>query len=627
MSMKHKIIVPILFLCLLAAFVFFPGEKKYWEVSSPEGQIIISVGTKTENSNGAKSKRLVYWVHLVTESGEKVPALNESPLGIDLASQQFTNDLRFVSAKPICSINEEYTMVSGKQSKCNNKGNELELTFKNNEDSTIQFIFRAYNDGVAFKYRIAGAENKQETVIAEHTGFAVPQDGEKWIHPYADASQWGPAYERNFASRIPVGTRSRDSIGWAFPVLFKTDDCWMLISEAGLTRNYCGSHLQQHARNGLYKIRFPESNEARGKGQPRPESFLPIETPWRVIIIGESPATVIESTLITDVSEPSKIKDTSWIKPGKASWSWLHDHGSTRDFNEQIKYVDFAADMNWQYSLIDAGWPDMKGGTMEGVVKYAAKKNIGILLWYRSGGDIIETPESPGYIMSDPIKRKLEFKRLNELGVKGIKVDFFHSDNQFMVNLYLDILKDAADHQLLVVFHGCTLPRGWHRTWPNLMSMEAVRGAECYLWDPRFPAEAPMTNFAHELALSVIFESGIQHMGDHRENYLKQPEYVIDFLKDVPVAWDETHYIQGEPDNHLILARRKGNTWYIAGINSYLKKEVTFRLPFLQKGKTIEIISDGDNNKDFLTRKWQFEGDDIVITMLPNGGFAGKIIL
>jgi len=260
-------------------------------------------------------------------------------------------------------------------------------------------------------------------------------------------------------------------------------------------------------------------------------------------------------------------------------------------------------------------------------VEYAAKKNIGILLWYRSGGDIIETPDSPRYIMSDPIKRKLEFKRLNELGVKGIKVDFFHSDNQFMVNLYLDILKDAADHELLVVFHGCTLPRGWRRTWPNLMSMEAARGAECYLWDPRFPAEAPMTSFAHELALSVIFESGIQHMGDHRENYLKQPEYVIDFLKDVPVAWDETHYIQGEPDNHLILARRKGNTWYIAGINSYLKKEVTFRLPFLQKGKTIEIISDGDNNKDFLTRKWQFEGDDIVITMLPNGGFAGKIIL
>lgn len=475
------------------------------------------------------------------------------------------------------------------------------------------------------------------------------------MHPYADASMWGPAYERNFYNAIPIGTSSVDSIGWAFPLLFKTNEKWVFISEAGVNRNYCGSHLHQHAKNGLYKIRFPEANEAMGVGRPNPSSTLPWEMPWRFIVIADTPGGIIESTRVTDLSQPSEISNTSWIKPGRAAWSWLYERASTRDYKAQIAYIDFAYKMRWEYVLIDAGWTDMKGGTVEQVIKYANKKNVGILLWYNSGGEHNIVKGKPRDIIPDMESRRREFKRLNELGVKGIKVDFFHSDNQWMMNLYHDILQDAAENQLLVVFHGCTLPRGWSRTWPNLMSMEAVRGGECYSWDPRFPAEASLynnilaftrnvvgsmdytpvtfgnniyphvTTYAHELALSVIFESGITHFGDSKDNFMSQPSFVVDFLKQVPTAWDETRWISGEPGTYLVLARRKNDVWFVAGINSRLKKEISFTLPFIAPDKNMYLIADGENGKEFSALNVPVCGDTIKVSMLVDGGFVGVI--
>ncbi|MBC7889652.1 MAG: glycoside hydrolase family 97 catalytic domain-containing protein [Ferruginibacter sp.] len=628
-------------------------NEKNWEINSPDGTIHFSLSVK-ENLQHKTS--LEYEVS-IAKNGKTTSVIEASPLGIEREDEQFSENLSFVSKSELKTIDEKYTMVIGRQSEISDHANELELNFKNEKGSLVQIVVRAYNDGVAFKYVFPGKSEKKYTVTRELTGFKIPQNGKAWIQPYAKSSKWGPSYELYYENGIPIGTASPITEGWGFPALFNTSNHWILISEANLSPNYCGIRIEQKAPNGLYKVRFPEAADAMGTGKVEPAYTLPWSMPWRTIIIGSSLSAIVESQMISNLSDPSK-GDFSWVKPGRSSWGWNTDHESPKNYGALKEFVDLSAEMNWEYSLVDANWDLMKGGNIEQLVKYAASKGVGILMWYNSGGPQNEVAERPRDIMYDANRRREEFKKLRAWGVKGVKIDFWHSDKQNLVTQYIDVLKDAAENHIMVNFHGCTIPRGWSRTYPNLVALESNKGEENYDFDSTYPANAPVqnsilaftrnvigpmdytpmtlthltyphvTSFAHELALTVIFNSGILHFGDNVKSYRSLPEYAKAFIKNVPVTFDETRFISGEPGKSIILASRKGKVWYAAGINSEkTSKEVVIALPFIESGAyQMSLISDGADAKSFSNKVQTYQASQsLKVNMLPYGGFVATI--
>ncbi len=635
----------------ITGFGFQNQEDESWKVSSPNKNLTIKISKTVDQYRIA---RLVYAVTIL-KNGEPSTVIEPSPLGLERKDQQFSENLSIVSKGDEKIIDEKFQLMIGRQQQCVNRARELDLTFKNKNGALIKLIIRAYDDGVAFKYVFPGKSDSSFTVIRELTGFKIPKNGRAWIERYDVPSQYTPAYEKFYENGIPVGTPSPNTEGWAFPALFNANGNWILISEANLSPGYCGVRLEQNAPDGLYKIRFPEPKDANGTGEVEPKSSPPWEMPWRMIIIGQTPATIVESNLVYSLSDSAIPGDFSWVKPGRSSWSWLTDNESPKNYNTLRTFIDLSAEMKWEYSLVDANWDLMQGGTIEQLVNYANSKGVGILMWYNSGGAHNSVSERPRDIMCDTQKRREEFKKLKQWGVKGVKIDFWHSDKQNLIALYHDIMKDAATFHIMVNFHGCTIPRGWSRTYPNLIAMESVKGEECYLFDSPYPAKAPiqnsilpftrnvigpmdytpvglsnvkyphLTSFAHELALSLIFNSGILHFADNVKTYLSLPEYVKEFLKSVPVTFDETHFISGEPGKMIILASRKGDTWYISGINSENKgKAVSFGLPFVRDGLfSMSLITDGSDNKSFLNQKSSFKsGNQIKVNISGNGGFV-----
>jgi len=373
-------------------------------------------------------------------------------------------------------------------------------------------------------------------------------------------------------------------------------------------------------------------------------------------------ADVVESTLVDDVSTPSIIKNTSWIKPGVASWNyWSSNHG-TKDYKIVTDFADLAAEMNWPYTLLDWEWDGMtNGGNLEDALKYIHSIGIKPLMWYNSGGPHTGVTSTPRDRMLTHENRVEEFTKLKKLGVAGVKIDFFESEKQDMIKYYLDILEDAAQFQMMVYFHGCIVPRGWARTYPNLMTYEAVRGAEWYNNTPDFTMPAPehnatlpftrnvvgsmdytpvtftnsqyphITSYAHELALSVLFESGMQHMADRPEGYYELPDAAKTFLKNVPNAWDDTKLLDGYPGQDVIIARRKGTSWYIGGINadSRREKRKTIKFDFLPEGVKykLTLITDGKHDKDFDTQYMVVDKSGSVdVKLLRRGGFAAALM-
>jgi alpha-glucosidase len=457
------------------------------------------------------------------------------------------------------------------------------------------------------------------------------------------------------------GTKPPLSTGWGFPALFENNGIWALISETGLDESFCGSHLSANCEDGVYRIEYPFEWENYGLWDALPQSNLPWETPWRIIIIGNHPGRIAESNLSFHLADPCKLEDTTWIQPGTSSWNWWSDHSGGWKFESLKDYIDFSAEMGWKYSLVDAEWHRMQGGTLEELARYAKEKNIGLNIWYNSGGEHSRVMDAgPRNLMDKSEIRQKEMQRIANLGIKGIKVDFFQGDKQKTIQLYLSIIKDAAAQNLLVNTHGSTIPRGWDRTWPNLISMEAVRGGELYSYPPYTkravwqntilpftrntigsmdftpvtfsdysPETKHITTNAHELALSVIFESGIQHFADRAESYRDQPEYVIDFLKKVPVTWDDTYLIDGYPGEFVVMCREKNGRYYIAGINGTMEsKNISFKIPGLNDNQTYELqlIKDGDDSRSFAFSTLETNKEKKhTVEMLPAGGFAGII--
>jgi hypothetical protein len=410
---------------------------------------------------------------------------------------------------------------------------------------------------------------------------------------------------------------------------------------------------------GTYRVRFPDAAEGLGTGQVEPVSTLPWHTPWRLVIAGTSLETIVASTLVTDLSAPSQIADASWVKPGRSSFAWWKDELASVHEDAQKKWIDLSASMHWEYALIDANWHLAPEGAIEREAAYAKSKGVGLFLWYNSGGPHNEVMEwGPRDRVFDAGTRQAEFARIAALGVAGVKVDFWQSDKQNLVQLYYDMMRDAAAAHLLIDFHGCTVPRGWSRTWPNLVSMEGVFGAEQYKFSARMGPEGawhntvlvftrnvvgPMdytpvtltnakfphqTTNTHELALSVAFESGALHFADSPDAYADLPDAARQFIADVPVAWDETRLLDGEPGHLAVVARRRGSSWWVGGISGTATPQtVPLDLSFLGTGEwDAVILRDGAVPQQVVTESAMVRPvDRINIPLLARGGFAVRI--
>ncbi len=615
-------------------------KESSWSLSSPDNNILMEI----QLDQG----RLCYIVR-----SDDQTVLDRSALGVIRNDADLSQGLSFLDKSEVSEINQEVTFLTGKQLQLTVSGNAQSFRFANPQGQVLQLEVRAFNDGLAMRYVFP--EQTEALVNLQHdlTEFTLPLKSKAWLQPYDRVTTYSPAYEWYFKNNIAVGTESDFGNGWCMPALFNTGDSWLLISEAGIDGSYAGTHLDNEPGSNVYTVRWPETDEAKGLGDTSPSGTMPWQTSWKVMIVGDL-NTVVNSDLVKLVSPKNRISQTSWIRPGRVSWSWLSDHSSPRDFSKLKRFVDLAADMNWEYSLVDANWDQMEGGSLEELVEYAKQREVGILMWYNSGGPHNEVTEAPRDMVSNASSRRQEFRRLQKLGVKGVKVDFFQSDKQIMMALYQEILEDAVAFEIMVNFHGCTIPRGWSRTYPNLLTMESVRGGECYSFDESYAARAPelntilpftrnvigsmdytpvifndfvtphLTSYAHELALSVVFESGWLHFGDNIAAYQSLGAIEKDFLRNIPVTWDRVELIQGTPGKEVILARQKDDTWYIAGINGENQSK-SWEIDLDRfKGEFAAKIVDGGTRDEMVSTSEPVTGN-ISIDVLPYGGFAMKL--
>lgn len=637
-------VMKYLFCILFVTFIYVPGvqSETLW---SPNKKIKVTIETKYSNAEkfGQPQFKIDYF-----NDDESIEALPFSPLGITTADQSFSDNLKYVGASSVVSIHHHYEMLTGKKRIRENLGNEKRFTFVNDNNVPIEIVFRAYNDGVAFKYHINNTSQQSTTLTGELTSYTIPPGTKRWLQEYKFYYEGYYPFSRTGAGR----NFSRE---WGYPALFETNDgVFLLVSEADVGRDTAATKLTNRENLDSYKVTYPGPQD---KAKPGDMTFqLPWSSAWRVLMVGEL-TDIVSSTLITDLSEPNKLQDTSWIKPGAASWIYWANNRGSKDYKKLVEYVDLAVEMEWPYTLIDWEWDVMaNGGNLEDLVRYANSKGVKPLLWFNSGTSWLDP--TPVDALLTPEKRRETFTWLNKIGVHGIKVDFFEGDQKDTINYYIDILEDAAKYKLLVNFHGSTIPRGWQRTYPHLMTLEGVYGSEWYNNVPTFTEKAaahnatlpftrnvigPMdygpvtftnsqhphiTSYAHELALSVIFESGLQHFADRPSGYYGLPKEPKEFLKSFPTVWDETILLDGYPGESVLMARRTGNKWYVAGINGTNdSKTFVLNFPFLNSGKhKIAIIKDGDNDKSFATeRKTITRKSELTVATLPRGGFVGLI--
>lgn len=586
--------------------------------------------------------------------------IEPSALGVMMKGHNFSQRMKLARVSGPVRIQDNYQMMNAKKSNIQYRANQLVVSFVNEEEKKMDIIFRLSNDGVAFRYFFPWVNQEEQVIEQEVTSFHFNKKATAWLQPMMAAKegwcQTAPSYEEHYNQDIAVGTMPPFHSGWVFPALFKTNGVWALITEAAVDEHYCASRLLNDSLSSIYSIGMPDPREVFTGGGSLPVNKQPWYTPWRIIAVG-SLKTIVESTLGTDLAPAAVLKDASFVKPGKASWSWINSKDDNLTFNEQKKYIDYAFDMHWQYCLIDADW-DTKIGydSIKILSDYAAQKNVSLILWYNSAGDWNTVAYHPKNKLLTREGRIKEFSRLADMGIKGIKVDFFGGDGQSMMKYYLDILKDAAEYKLLVNFHGATLPRGWQKTYPHLMSAEAIYGMEmvtfsqdaadkqanhCAMLPFTRNAFDPMdftpmnltglttsnctrkTTPAFELALSVLFLSGIQHYAQAPEGMVKVPGYVKDFLSTLPDNWDDVRFLDGYPGKYAVIARRSNNRWYIAGINgNSTETKLSLDLSSFKKNKAT-LFTDGAKGELFSQRALNTAAQKKCdITLNANGGFV-----
>ncbi|WP_336065363.1 glycoside hydrolase family 97 catalytic domain-containing protein [Mesoflavibacter sp. CH_XMU1404-2] len=582
--------------------------------------------------------------------------LDTSYLGIDRNDSNFYSNLSVLNVSEAKTITDQYSLFHGKQKEIIYEAQQYTISLKNEDNKKLNIIFNLSDDGVAFRYEFPETSDSIFKIKDEKTTFNFNKNTKSFLQPMSKAKTgWehtNPSYEEHYDMEIPVNKPSSIKEGWVFPALFNTNQTWIAITETGLNSNYCGSRLQYNNTDEALKITFPQKEEIFTDSALNPESKTPWLTPWRVIAIGDL-KTITESTLGTDLADKAINMDTSFIKSGLASWSWALLKDDSVNYDTTKQFIDYASTMHWSYCLIDVNWDTTIGNEkMKALADYAKTKDVKLIVWYNSSGDWNTTPYHPKSKLLTHEDRVREFKRMNDLGISGVKIDFFGGDGQSMIAYYHNILKDAADYKLLVNFHGATLPRGWHRTYPHLMTVEAIKGQEFItffqdiadlqpshcatlpftrnLFDPMdftpmvldsIPGIERKTTKTFELALPVLFLSGIQHIAETPTGMYKQPDFILDYLKEIPTNWDQSKFITGYPSKDVIIARRQENTWFIVGINGENKpKELQLDLSFI-KDKDGYIITDKNETFD----KSMINSKNLTtIKLQPNGGFVAK---
>lgn len=589
--------------------------------------------------------------------------LEKSPLGFIANTGNFSQGMS-LTGQETSQINKTYTQDRIKRSVVNYAANELTVRLQNTNKQPVNIVFRVSNNDVAFRYEIPKSSETGSMVINEEkTGFDFPEYTTTFLTPQSDAmigwKRTKPSYEEEYTPDAPMNTRSQYGHGYTFPGLFRIgNDGWALVSETGVDSKFCASRLSDATPEGLYTIAYPMPEENNGNGTSAPGIALPGVTPWRTITVGNNLKPIVETTVPWDVVEP-RYESEHTYQFGRGTWSWILWQDGSINFDDQIRYINLAAAMGYEFFLIDNWWDKNIGHKrMEELARYAQSKNVSPIVWYSSSGYWNDIEQSPTNIMDNPITRKREMKWLQKIGAKGIKVDFFGGDKQETMRLYEAILSDADDHGLMVIFHGCTLPRGWERMYPNYVGSEAMLASENLIFNQHFNDNEAFNACLHpfirnavgsmefggtflnkrynrtndggttrrtsdvfQLATAVLFQNPIQNFALAPNNLTDAPEVALDFMKQIPTTWDETVFIDGYPGKYAVLARRHGNRWYIAGINAQKESlKLSLNLPMLNNGDVVVTYTDGKQGEPQRKELSVKTATSVPVTIQPNGG-------
>ncbi len=637
---------------LLALFCFTALAAQDITVSSPDGKLKLAVSCPDAGQP----------LYSVTYNGKTL--LEPSPLGMKTNLGDFAGAMKCLkhSTREIDTV---YTQSRIKASRIHYRANELTCHLENAKGQPMGITFRVSNNDVAFRYILPRQkETGSVRVLSEETGFRFPGQTTTFLCPQSDAmigwKRTKPSYEEEYKADAPMSERSQYGHGYTFPCLFRVgEEGWVLVSETGVDSRYCGSHLSDVREGNLYTIAFPMPEENNGNGTVEPAFALPGTTPWRTITVGETLRPIVETTVLWDVVEP-RYETSRDYRFGRGTWSWILWQDGSINYDDQVRYIDFASAMGYEYVLIDNWWDTNIGrDRMKSLAGYARSKGVELFIWYSSSGYWNDIEQGPVNRMDNSIIRKREMKWLQSLGVKGIKVDFFGGDKQETMRLYEDILSDADDHGLMVIFHGCTLPRGWERMYPNYVGSEAVLASENLIFQQHFCDREAFNACLHpfirntvgsmefggcflnkrmnrdnnggntrrttdvfQLATTILFQNPVQNFALAPNNLHDAPSLCIEFLKEVPTTWDETRFIDGYPGKYVVLARRHGKEWYVAAVNATEETlKLNVPLPF-SANATVTCYS--DNKKDRTprhepVRKLRKDGM-MKLEILPGGG-------
>ena len=636
-----------------AVLTAFATEKTF---HSPDGRMSVTVN----DEGGVPAYQVVL---------DGTTFIERSPLGVKMNFGDLSQGLTLKDCQ-ISTVKDEYLLKTIKQSHVSYEATEAVCQFEKQGKPAIDVIFRVTGRDVAYRYKIYGGKRDMFSAVVESeaSSFVLPQGTTTFlcpqVKPMGGFARTYPSYETAYTWDDQPGKNGWGQ-GYTFPCLFKTTAGWVIISETGTDGNYVGCALQNDG-DTKYSIAFPQKEEMDGWCTPTASVSLPALTPWRTMTIGTTLATIVETTVANDLVQP-KYKASKEYTYGKGSWSWIIRMDGSCNYKEQKEYIDFSAAMGYRSVLVDAHWDSQIGyDRIAELSRYAQSKGVGLFLWYNSNGSWNDAPQGPRHKMDRSAVRRKEMKWMQENGILGIKVDFFGGDKQVMMQLYEDILTDANEFGLQCIFHGCTLPRGWERMYPNYVASEAVLASENLSFGQNnCDAEAKngcthtfirntvasmdfggsalnkrystgndrgtyrRTSDVYALATAVLFQSSVQHFALAPNNLEDAPAWAIDFMKQVPTLWDEVRFVDGYPGKYVIIARRAGDKWYVAGINAEkqpLKKTLT--LPMFAKDTQLTVYADDPKYTNDprlagnVRQVKQNKKQQIAITIPENGGIV-----
>ena len=637
-------------LSMLAACAAAVPAMAATSVTSPDSKLVVT----TDIIDGKP-------VYSVTYDGKEI--LLNSPLGFRTNIGDYSKGMTLTGEKTD-KVTKSFDQDRIKKSHIDYEANRLVSDYKNADGQKMSVEWLVSDNDIAFRYLIAPDKDTRSLIIEEEaTGYRFPDFTTTFITPQSDPmigwKRTKPSYEEPYKPDAPMTEPSMYGRGYTFPALFHVgDNGWALLTETGVDGYFCGSRLSEYT-DGLYTIAYPMPEENNGNGSAAPGIGLPGKTPWRTITVGSTLKPIVETTIPWNVVEPL-YTSAEPARPGKGTWSWLLWQDASINYDDQVKFIDLAAEMGYQNVLIDNWWNTNIGRDgIAKLAKYAQSKGVNLLIWYSSSGWWNDIVQGPTDIMSRPIPRKEELKWLQSLGIKGIKVDFFGGDKQETIRLYEDILSDANDYGISVIFHGCTMPRGWERMYPNYVGSEAVLASENLVFGQKFCDEAAynatlhpfirnaagcmeyggtvlnhrlnrnndggttrVTTDAFELATAVLFQNPVQNFALAPNNLTDAPAAAIEFMKNVPTTWDETLFIDGYPGKYVVIARRHADKWYIAGVSADADPlKLKLNLPMLTKGEEVTLYAE-DGKKPLEAKTLKIKKPEAVdITLTDNNGF------